>query len=43
MKGNVHLTEIRLSRTQIWCVADNHYVSRMGKGIFRFELSLSSY
>ena len=43
-KGNLYLTENRLSWNEICCAADNHnYMSHMCKRIVRFELQFSSY
>ena len=44
-KGNLYLTENRLSWNEIFCAADNQqlYVSHMCKRIFTKELQLSSY
>ena len=38
-KGNLYLTENRLSGNKKWCAADNHnHVSHICKRILRFEL-----
>ena len=39
VKGNLYLTENRLSRNELWCVADDqNYMCHMCKRIYRFEL-----
>ena len=44
-KGNLYLTENRLSWNEMWCTPDNHtYMCHTcAKDFFKFELQLSSY